>query len=498
MLKSFSLKRFSPFLTDILITSFTAAVVAVCNILLIKIIAKGLGPEEFGIYALVRRFEATVIPFSSLSIGIGLARYVAFYEGKGQKIESILPSAIIVSSISSLLFCLALLPFSGFLSKLFFNQEGRTVAFYLIFFLLVGHNLYNCLYAYYRGRKKMFSACIWDALLAIMTVLMAILFINMNNVNYLIFGIGVLSYLSLLSLLPKIYHGIRSTSWIEFKTMTKKLLIYSLPRAPGGMALMLIFSFGLLVSPYVGGIANAAYMSISISIFQILQVTTNSFGLVVLPKVANFVGSGNEQYLINKLRSIYDLILQVGLFIVIQLFLTIDFIVFIWVGQEYSAAVPITRIMLLSMMPFFFYTMMRNIVDAVEKRAINTFNLYLSLCLTAISSLILMKLGLGLSALAIGFDIGLISLGILTYFYMRRRYHIRFLNDNFRQVLLINILMGLFVFFVKYKIMENQYSYQNFAIIVLLQLLCGIVYYVVLKKSGSTWVREIEERITIK
>lgn len=499
MLKSLFLRRFSPFLTDIFITSFTAVAGAICNIFLVRIIATGLGPEELGIYTLIRRAVAALLPFTTLTIGIGLARYIALYEGKGQKTGIVLPSALAVSLSCTFLFCCASLPFSGLLSELLFNQKGTELLFILILFLLIGENFYLCLYAYYRGRQKILSANIWNILIiGILPISIAGFFIQWKNVTFIIFGIGCLFYLSLIGLIPKVIKGIRSTSREEFQSMTKKLLTYSIPRAPGSVALTLIFTFGILISPYAGGIANAAYLSIGIWIFSILEVATSGFGMIVLPKAAGFVGSGNEQYLINKLRSMYDLILHIGLFTVIQLFLIVDFLIFIWLGFKYSEAVPIARIIFLAMIPFFFYTMMRSIIDAVEKKAINAFNLYIGLIITISSSLILLKLGLGLIALAIGFDLGLIALGILTHNFMKKRYHIKFLPDNFYSVLLINILMGLFIYFLKYEMISNRFSYQNLAIVLSVQVLCGIIYLLVLKKLGSTWIRDLEERISVR
>lgn len=497
MVKSLFPKKISPFLGDILSTSIVAVVVAICNVFVIRIIGKGLGAEELGIYTLVRRTVATVLPFSSLSIGIGLARYIALYAGKGQKTESILPVAVALSSVTSLMVCLALLAFSGSLSELIFNEKGRELLIILILFHLFGENLFICLYAFYRGQQRMFQANIWGMhVLGILPVLLSIVFIHMNNVNYIVFGIGVLFYLSLFSLLPKIIDGIRRTNYGECKTIAIQLLDYSIPRAPGGVALMLIFTFGVLVSPHTGGIANAAYMSIGIWIFQILQTATDSFGQVVLPKAASYLGSGNEEYLVSKLRSIYDFILHVGLFTVIQLFLLLDFLIFIWLGAEYSKAVPIARIIILSMLPFFFFTMMRNIIDAVEKKAINAFNLYISLIITIAISLLLIKSGLGLSALAIGLTSGFLSLGVFTYIYMFRRYRISLISDNFKLIIFVNILMGLGIYLMKYKMMSNHFNYINFVIIVSAQIVCGMLYLLILKKSGTTWITDIEDRIS--
>ena len=499
MIKSIALRRFSPFVSDIIITSVATVVDAVCNILLVRIIAKGLGPEEFGAFTLVRRTVATLLPFTSLSIGIGLARYIALYTADGRSTDPLLPAAVMVSSIFSLLFCLLLFPFSGVLSDLIFNQERMEILFKLILFLLVGENLYDCLYSYYRGRGEMRYANIWQLLvLGIMPVSIVMFFVHMSNVSYIIFGLGLLFYFSVFILLPKSVQGVRKTTWKELKVITKKLLAYSILRAPGGVALSLIFTFGVLASPYLGGIANAAYMSIAIWIFQILQTATTPFGLIMLPKAANFLGSGSEGYLKEKLRSIYDFILDAGLFIVIQLYLVADFLIIAWLGLKYSEAVPIARIIILSMMPFLFYTMMRSIIDAVEKRAINTFNLYLSLLMTVTSSLVLLKFHIGLSALAIGLGTGLCLLGVMTYLYMKRRYHVRLMSGLFYRILLINILFGCFVYLVKYVMLSNHFNYQNVAIVFSIQLFCGVLYLILLRKLDATWIREIVQRVSFR
>jgi len=497
-LKIVSLRNFSPFLKDVSITTFTTAIVIICNILIVRIIAKGLGPDELGVYTLVRRTASTLIPFTSLSLGIGIARYIGLYAGKGQKTEPILPAAVVMISIFSLLVCAALFPFSGSLSKLIFHQEGREIFFILTLFLLVGENLYGCLYAFYRGRQRMLEANIWNVFtVGIMPVMIAILFIYTCNLSFIVFGIGLLFYCCLFSILPKIYYGMRKTNLEEFKAMTKKLLMYSIPRAPGSVALTMIFTFGVFISPYMGGIANAAYMSIGIWLFQTLEVATNSFGLVALPKVANLIGSGKEAYFISNLRSIYDFVLHIGLFTVIQFFLVVDFIVFAWLGVEYNASVPIARILILSMMPYFFYTMMRNIIDALEVRPINTFNLYLSLFVTVVISLMLAKTGFGVLALAMGLDAGMLSLGILTYLFMKRRYKIRLLTRTIYPVVLINIISGVLIYLIKYVMLSNKFNVHNITLIVSLQLICGILYLFLLNRFGATWIGDMRARMAI-
>lgn len=498
MLRALSLKRFSPFIKDIFITSCTSVVVSICNILLVRVISGGVGPEGLGVYTLVRRTALVLLPFTSLSISIGLARYVGLYTGEKRNIATIFLAAVIISSICGLTVCAILFPFSALLSKLVFNHEGKEIFFILILFMLIGENLYICLYSYYRGRQMMRHANTWNIMLSILSVIMIFFLIETKNLRHVILGIGILYFISLFGLLPIIKYSIRIANWKEFIPMTKKLLAYSIPRVPGGLALTGIFFFGVMASPYVGNIADAAYLSIGIWIFQMLIVATDSFGLVILPKASKFIGSNQEGYLQSKLESIYGFTLQIGLFTFIQLFITMDLIIFVWLGSEYAAAVPLARIIICAMVPFFFYTMMRNIIDAVEIRAVNTYNIYISLTITVISSFLLIKVGMGISALAVGFDAGMISLGILTYLFMKRRYNMRILTDNFYIVLLINILMGFCMYFIKFGIMSNQLNNKKFAIIVSLQLLCACLYLIFLKIIRVTWIRDFEERIAIK
>ena len=486
----------SPFMRDVLLTALTSAITMICNIWLIRLIARGLGPEEFGAYTLIRRTSSTLIPFTTLSIGIGIARYLAFHSGRNNKTESILPAGLAMSLGFSFLIILILFPFSAQLGKIIFRKEGQELLFQSILFLIVGYNFYTCLYSYYRGYQKMTRANIWQIfIIAIFPIPIAYYLIDFRNAGYLAFGIGSLFYLSLFDLVGKLRRDFKMIRREEFKSTARDLLFYSLPRAPGGVALSFIFTFGVLISPYLGTIANAAYISIAVWIFQIIQASTTPFGLVVLPKASNLFGRGKEDYLKNKLRSIYDLVLQVGVFATIQLTLILDFIIFVWLGKEYSEAIPIAQVIILTITPFFLYVMLRNIIDAIEERAINAYNVYISLLATITSSLIFLQFNLGLIGLAIGLDLGLCLLGFLTYLYVNRRYHMRLFLEQPYLMFLINILMGLIVYLIKYKVFSNEFSYRSLIVIISVQFVLGTAYFLTLGRLGCSWAQDIKERI---
>ncbi|MFH1562834.1 MAG: hypothetical protein ABIF11_05390 [Nitrospirota bacterium] len=77
----FPVNRISPFLRDVVITSLTSMITILSMIIVTHLLAKGLGPEEFGAYSLTRRLVSTLMPFATLSMGVTLDRYIALYQG---------------------------------------------------------------------------------------------------------------------------------------------------------------------------------------------------------------------------------------------------------------------------------------------------------------------------------------------------------------------------------------------------------------------------------
>ena len=75
----FPVNRISPFLRDVVITSLTSMITILSMIIVTHLLAKGLGPEEFGAYSLTRRLVSiTLLLFSTLTMGVALARYIGF------------------------------------------------------------------------------------------------------------------------------------------------------------------------------------------------------------------------------------------------------------------------------------------------------------------------------------------------------------------------------------------------------------------------------------
>lgn len=189
------------------------------------------------------------------------------------------------------------------------------------------------------------------------------------------------------------------------------------------------------------------------------------------------------------------MIFQLGIFVTIHTFIWSKEIVLVWLGSEYTEAVPIMKILILSLGPYLGYVILRSIVDAVEVRAINTLNLSVSLVIAAVLSIIFVYAGFGIIGLAIGTTIGLVALGIITSLYLMRRYQISFENFMLRRVIVLNILFASSVLLIKQHI--APFLSQSHILIVgfIIEGVLFLCYLYFFYRKNIGWVLTLKERI---
>ncbi len=123
------------------------SIVTIANVIVgvirAKFTAVTLGPSGVGIFSQAFNFQQLVITISSLSIGLGITKYVAEYDAqnKQSEMEGVISCAskmqIIASAVLVLLVCI----FSGILSEFLFSSRGYGVflialSFGVLFFVL--------------------------------------------------------------------------------------------------------------------------------------------------------------------------------------------------------------------------------------------------------------------------------------------------------------------------------------------------------------------------
>ena len=186
---------------------------------------------------------------------------------------------------------------------------------------------------------------------------------------------------------------------------------YGWPRVPSDVAELSILALGPWMASYCGGMAEAGFLLAGQAIFQITNLATKSFGIVMLPRVAALHAEGQVEYLREMVSDVLVFVGHVGLYAMLHLLVWSRVLILVWLGATYADAVLLARLLLVAVIPYTAYVMLRSIIDAVEQRPVNTINLGIALLGVILASLLALMFGWGAAGLALSTSLGYWLLG---------------------------------------------------------------------------------------
>ncbi|MBN1226291.1 MAG: lipopolysaccharide biosynthesis protein [Deltaproteobacteria bacterium] len=485
----------SPFLKDIGITTLTSFITILSLIFVTRFLARGLGPDEFGAYALARRLVSFIAPFSTLALGVSLARYTALFSD-GQRRKNLLAVSLSIIIIMAIILSIPWFLWGEYFTKLVFRTIRFTNLFYASFFMVGGYGIYSAVYAFYRGTGKMNKANLLQlCVMSLLPLLISYFFGSRADALVIILLMGLSFYLSLLPLGYNL-KGIRWNGLELVKKAARDLLVYGIPRMPGSIAFAGLLSIGPFLAPYFGSIDEAGFFVVGQSVFRIMESAVVAFGLVALPRVAIMFEEGRKDFLAERIRDIIDLIIHVGLFISVQAFIWAKFVIVVWLGADYLEAVAIMRILIISLAPYLAYVLLRSFIDAIEVRAVNTLNILVSLGSGILSALLCAFVGMGVLGLAIGSMTGFFVLGIRTVFYLKRRFcFLLWRRPITVRVLILNGIILIFSLAINTYCFQGEYGIISLGKLFLLEAVLSAGYIALLRHWRAGWLKELNIRI---
>lgn len=489
--------KVSPFIKDVVLTTATSITTAISLIFVTRLLAHGLGPEAFGIYSLARRALATIAPFSTLAMGVAIARYLAPCRESHLK-DRFLLAGLMLSVGPSLAVSLIGVNYLDLLSTVIFHGPDYSAVVMAMLFALVGYSFYTVLYASYRGIGQIWKANLWQlAVVVLGPLIIAASWATTGQVPWILFLMGALYFATVVPLGVYISKAILSHGRdLGIAGPVKELFQYGLPRVPGGLALAGIFAIGPFLAPYVGSLKDAGYLVAGQAVFMVTEGGISAFGLVVLPKAAQLFADGKVEFLRERIRDVVILAFHLGIFSAIQLLIWSDEIVRVWLGHQYMDVIPLMRILLLGLVPYFVYVLLRSIIDGIEERAVNTYNLCVALIVTGIASLFLARVGLGITGLAVGTSLGFVTLGLTTVIYLWRANWFKTEGFRLKECLLLNTGALVIAFGFKSMLTQSDLPIPTvLGLVLLLESVLFALYYLSLRRLRVGWILQLEQRV---
>ena len=489
--------KIKPFFKDVSLTFITEAIVLVAFFFIYRLITKNFGPEGVGEYSLIKRVIGFLGLLLLLGLNIGIPRYIAMSRNEEER-SAYIKSGTSVVIFLTFIFLIFINLFKDYFAKLFFGSLDYINLVLPFSLFLAGLTLHSLIYSYFRGRLFVKTFNSLQIINAALVPIIILIFLRDITIEKLITLIGITTFIIAFlfaSFFIKEFF-VRIKKW-QFKNSLKELLHYSFPRFIASFVYVGLLSLGPIFAAHFASIQEVGYLSVSQSLLVAVGVAVAPLGLILLPKVSNLINQKREEEIKENLNYLIGATIQLSIFIFFQLMMFTDAIIKYWLGPEFLNAVPVMRIIFLSIPVFFLFVAIGNVLEASRVKPINLINSSVSLGIFLTISgilLFLVKLFSPIISLSIAFTSGMICLGVLSYISIRKIYPEK-LDKALSYLWIaigINILLGGIAVLTK-SLLSSRFYY-----LVIFEILISVIYLLILWLLKTDWLRKIPEKVLLK
>jgi O-antigen/teichoic acid export membrane protein len=486
----------SPFVRDVLISALTALLTMGSLVLVTGWLAAGFGPAGFAVYALARRVVSLAAAVAPAPLALALARAQAGALTERER-DAYLCAGALLALLAGLVFAAAGAAFPSFWAQLLLTDARYAGVWLSILVMVAGNLVYSLVFAHLRGTSEIASANLWQLwAMAVGPLIVVGLTASREPVTVILLLLAAVSLTALVPLLTWLVRAVRrGIRPADVRPPLRALLRYGVPRVPGAAALACLSALGPFLAPYFGDLREAGYLVAAQSVLRVAEVSTAGFGLVVLPKVSALQARQQNHFLRERVEDLVGLVLHLGLFAACQLAIWAPEIVRVWLGPEYHDAVPVVRALLVALVPYLGFTLLRSVIDGIEERPVNVWNLYAALAFTTVLSLASGAAGLGAVGLALASAGGFALAGALTVNFLRRTLRFSGLNIHAGTAVMFNLAAALLMLIVRWLLPARLGPGGILVAVTVISgaLLVGYLY--ALRRLRVRWVVEIEARL---
>jgi len=394
---------------DLIFSVLTQLIVLTMFLVSYKLIAYFYGKSSFEEYSLIKRDITFILSFLGLGLYTAIMRYSSFYKNKN--IYVLISFQIIFIFIFSIVIIVLFLFHDFKWFNFFFEKIFKIDNFYLLlaaFVSLFGMYAHNNLYAYLRGISNHKFANGFDIYNKAFIPIISIIF--SKNIIYFFFLHGLLQIIntSIITIYFLNKNG-KSLSLRKIVLIIKKLIFYGVKRIGADVGINILLFLPIIFSSnlYAGKIA-----------FAITLLTINGYfftplGGVILPKIVYIYKYENKKKLHDLIIKIIFFILFLSVLLMLFFIFSLDKILYLYIGKFDNAFYINCFIILFSIVPFVFYLVLKNIIDALSIKGINSFNIFLSIIIYLICIFIFENFQIS-NKESLAFVISIYFLGFLT------------------------------------------------------------------------------------
>lgn len=386
------------------------------------IIARGFGPETYGLFSLAIMFSGFFVLFFSLGLENGLLRYIPFYEGakKQKKIIFIFRKSFLISLVGGIIGGALLFIFSDWISINLLREEAL-IPFLKIFSLSVPLSILLALFlSVLRGKEFVgWSSFISNILGTFANVffISLLIFIGFNSekVVYLSHFAAVLvttlvAFVVVFVKVPQIFKKKYNKDGDE-KKVFKEFLSYSWPLIFSGI---LWKTFHWADSFFIGFYMNAKDVGVynaAVPISLLLVIAFQIFIQLFFPLVSREYASGNKKTVEQISKQVGKWIFMINMPLFILIMVSPDFFLGIFFGSEYLVAGNSLRFLSIGALFFSIFNVSNRLIEmSGRSKLILIDSIIINIINIALNILLIPRYGINGAALATMISLVLLSI----------------------------------------------------------------------------------------
>jgi len=342
---------------------------ALTNLIILFFISNNFGASGYGDYYLLKRAADILTLILLVGLTVSIPRNLAFY--KKENSSDIIKVVVIVMPVITIVI-IALL--QSLILPLLIGELYND--FFLITILITfSFIIFNLINSYQRAIENFKSYNLYSFINYIFIPLFPLLLAN-TFLSYLYIYAVILTIFNFIVYIVVVFMFIRK-GLLKSPTIFKlryydRLLRYGIKRFPGLVLASLIFTLPIITLNHFGMDYEKGILSQLIQLFSLIIMPINSVGTVILPRLSSIIADGQISKITKSLNRSIILFITIVSIVSITIYLLSDIYFYLLNSTILSENYNYLKYIIFAIIPFSFYSLFKNPIDAGSEKALST------------------------------------------------------------------------------------------------------------------------------
>ncbi len=361
------------------------------------IVARKLGPEQFGLFSAVLTFILFLLFFRDLGLGSALTNFIAKYrvEEKYNEIKTAIYSTFCMQLLSSALIGIVIIAFSGYLSVHYFKIPESKI----ILLILVIYTMTSFLFIITKFILNGFQDTIPYSLMEVgKNLFILLLSVLLLRYNYGILAAAIpyalVCIVLFFLLLPFIRRNISFSKYkiVHFKEISRDLLLFGLPLMAADIGGKIIAYTDTIMLTHFSSLSEVGIYNVVLPTSLFFIHVSRAISAIVFPISSELSFKKDFKNLAKGISLLYKYTLALVIPLIFILFAFANHYLLIFFGKEYVVGTLAFRILLVGSMFFMIASVNNIIISSMGQPKTVTKIILLSALLNVVLNLFLIPL----------------------------------------------------------------------------------------------------------